>query len=154
MKPFIALFLVTCCLAIAQPECSLHTLRGTYIVSYTGVITTPTGTVNVGILGVTSIDPGTVSHISGGVTFTGLGPTPLYVPATGTVQVNPDCTGVINLGNPATGASEVDQFIYDRDTKTLVATVLRISIGPAVGLGTWKQISSIPRVVTWPAPPK
>ncbi len=146
--------LAACGLAMAQPECSLQTLRGTYITSYAGFVSTPTATVYVAILGVISIDPSKTPSISGGITFTGFGPTPMFVPATGTVQVNPDCTGVMTIGNPATGQVEVDQFIYDRDARTLHAVVIRTAVGNVASLGTGKQISAVPGAATWQAPPK
>jgi hypothetical protein len=140
--------------AMAQPACSLQELRGTYAVSYTGFVTTASGAAYVAILGVIWIDPSQIPNISGGITFTGFGPTAMFVPAAGTVQVNPDCTGTVTLGNPSTGQTEVDQFIYDRNTKSLLVTVIRIALGNVAALGTWKQISPVPQTATWLAPPK
>ncbi len=146
--------LAACGLAIAQPECSLQTLRGTYIASYVGFLSTPTGTVYGAILGVISIDPSKTSSLSGGITMTGMGPAAMFIPGNGTIQVNPDCTGVITIGNPATGQTEVDQFIYDRDARTLQTIVIRTAIGNAASLGVWKQISPVAGVSTWKEPPK
>jgi hypothetical protein len=131
----------------------LTTLRGTYLVSYVGFIATQTETTYGTLLGVISIDPSKTPSISGGVTFTGFGPARL-VPTVGTVEVSADCTGTIKLGNPDSGAGEVDQFFYDRDSKTLHVTAVRVMLGNIASLGTWKQISPMPGMVTWPAPPK
>ncbi len=154
MKRLLLTIFAACAVAMAQSECSLHTLRGTYIVSYSGIVTAQAGSVFSTLLGVISIDPARSPHISGGVTFTGFGPTPLFIPAAGTVQVNADCTGTIRLGNPGTGETEVDQFIYDQDNKTIHATVITVAIGNIASLGTWKKISPTPGVATWQAPPK
>ena len=154
MKRLILTMFTLCAAAMAQPECSMQTLRGTYAVSYAGFVSTPSATMYVTILGVISIDPAKVPIISGGITFAGYGPAPMFVPASGTVQVNSDCTGTVTLGNPATGQTEVDQFVYNRDTKSLQATVIRIALGNVAALGTWKQLSPIPGAATWTAPPK
>ena len=111
MRRLILLTLATCAVLMGQTECSLQTLRGTYVISYAGVVTTASGSVQAAILGVASIDPSQATNISGGITFTGFGPTALFIPAVGVIQVNPDCTGTITIGNPATGQTEVDQFI-------------------------------------------
>ncbi len=153
MKRLMLALLATCAVAMAQPDCSMQTLRGTYVISYAGFVTTASGSTYVTILGVASIDPSQTPNISGGITFTGFGPKPVFVPASGMAQINPDCTGTLRLGNPTTGSTEIDQFIYDRDTKTILATVLKIALGNPASLGTWKMIFPIPNVVTWTAPP-
>jgi hypothetical protein len=153
MKRLILILLLAATAALAQSECSLETVRGTYLVSYSGWVTTPTATVYATILGVISIDPGKASHLSGGITFAGFAPTPMFVPAAGTVQVNADCTGVVRIGNPATGASEIDQFYYSQADRKLTLIVNKIAIGNISALGTWKQISPMPGAATWSAPP-
>lgn len=154
MKRLILLIFATSAVIMAQPECSLQTLRGTYAVSYGGFVTTASGSAYVTILGIVSIDPSQSPTVSGGITFTGFGPVALFLPASGSVQVNSDCTGTLTLGNPSAGNAEVDQFLYDRDTKSLVVTAVRISLGNVAALGTWKQMSPVPRAAVWPAPPK
>jgi hypothetical protein len=117
------------------------------------MVTGQAGSVFVTILGLISIDPSKSTQLSGGITFTGFGPTAMFIPASGTVEVNADCTGTLRLAN-ASGESEVDQFIYDQDSKSLQATVIRIALGNVAALGKWKKISPIPGVATWQAPPK
>jgi hypothetical protein len=154
MKRLLLTMFAACAVAMAQPECSLQTLRGTYAVSYSGIVTAPAGSAFVTILGVISVDPSRSPFISGGITFAGFGPTPMFVPASGTVQVNADCTGTIRLGNPATGETEVDQFMYDQHSQSLQATVIKIALGNVAALGTWKKISPVPGIATWQAPPQ
>ncbi len=154
MKRLMVTMLMACAAAMAQPECSLQTLRGTYVVSYTGVISTPGGSPYITLFGVVSIDPAASQQVSGGVTVTGLGPTAMFIPTAGTVQINSDCTGVLRLGSPGTAPTEIDQFIYDADSKSLVATAVKIAAGGIASLGRWKKIFPMPYAATWAAPPK
>jgi hypothetical protein len=135
-----------------QPACSISTLRGTYAISYIGFITTASGPTYVTILGVVSIDPAESPNISGAITFTGFGP--MFVLVSGTAQVNSDCTGTLRLGNPGVPPTELDQIIYDRDSKSLLATSVHVAAGNVASLGTWKRISAKPHAATWSAPPK
>lgn len=154
MKRLMVTMFLTCAAAIAQPQCSLEILRGTYIVSYTGFVTTPSGGTYVTLFGVISIDPIHNPNVTGGVTVTGLGPTAMFIPTSGTAQINPDCTGTLHLGYAGAAPTEVDQFIYDSETKSLLATSVQIAAGNVASLGTWKKIFPMPNAATWSAPPK
>jgi hypothetical protein len=87
---------------------------------------------------------------SGFMSFNGMGPTSLIIPGSGVVKVNPDCTGSVTVGNPTSGATETDYFFFDRDTKTMTVSVIKIAIGSASALGTWKQISRNTHAASWP----
>jgi hypothetical protein len=104
------------------------------------------------ILGVFSINyDGTVT---GADAVSGFGPVTDYV-VSGTVEVNPDCTGTIKLkAKPKNGVgpeeTEVHRFIFDPDGATLLATMTDLGPDyyPAI-LGTWKRISRWPNGANW-----
>ncbi|HZU25524.1 MAG TPA: hypothetical protein VFA04_08380 [Bryobacteraceae bacterium] len=158
MKRLVLAFFATCTMMMAQPQmfygrCTADILRGTYIASYAGFITSGPVSAYVTLFGVVWIDPGKEQNIGGAVTVTGLGPTPIFIPTSGKAVINPDCTGTLSLGAAGGPPTEIDQFIYDIYSATLVATTVRIQAGSVASLGTWKKISLMPRDVTWPAPP-
>lgn len=162
MKRLMLTMLMASGLAMADPECSLQTLRGTYVVSYAGFAITASGPTYGTTLGVLSIDPRQAPNVTGAATFAfalfasmpGF-PTLLFVPAAGTVQINPDCTGTLSIGAQGTPPTEIDQIFYDQNTKTILTLPVRLDPAfrtPAL-LGTWNKISPTPGVATWPAPP-
>ena len=156
MKRLILLMLVALAVASAQPNCSLQTLRGTYAVSYWGIIQVmqpgaAPAAVSGGIVGAISI--GYDGTVSGAAAVSGMGPVTDYEVG-GTAQVNPDCTGKLSLKVRPKGTqqwgTETDRFVFDPDTKTLLVIIVDLGPGviPAVQ-GTWKQISSVPNTVSW-----
>jgi hypothetical protein len=161
MKRLVLAMFATCAMMMAQPHpaysfygrCTPYMLRGTYIVSYSGFITTASASAYVTLFGVVSIDPSQDQSITGAVTVTGLGPTPMFIPTSGKALLNPDCTGTLNVGAAGGPPTEIDQFVYDINSATIFATTLSIQAGNVASLGTLKKISPVPHEVTWPAPP-
>jgi len=105
------------------------------------------------IVGVISI--GYDGKLSGGGTtsMAGMGPTADY-DISGTVAVNPDCTGTLKMkpkpraGGPA--STETDRFVFNPVDKSMFVTVVEMGPGmyPAVA-ATWKQISPVPNTANW-----
>ncbi len=154
MKRAILVMLLLCGVAAAQSVCGIETVRGTYAASYLGWLTfAGTTTPMPGVIfGVMSIDwNGT---LSGTAAVGGMGPVTDYV-VSGTVTVNPDCTGTMTMSvKPKTGTgppeTEVDRFIVFPQDKEI--RVVMWDIGPAAYpaiLGTWKRISPVPNAASW-----
>jgi len=155
MKRLILLMLVASAAAMAQPNCSMDTLTGTYAVSYYGQLqimqpgaaspTTATG----GIVGIISI--GYDGTISGATGVSGFGPVTDYEVG-GTAQLT-GCAGTLSLKVRPKGAkdwkTEIDRFVLDPEGKTLIVIIVDMGSGvyPAVQ-GTWKRISPLPRAAS------
>ena len=157
MKRLMLLIPMALAAAMAQPRCSIMDLKGTYAVSYSGWVGVAMAgappPVYATIFGVVSI--GYDSSINGGATLTvaGVGATDYVVP--GTVTLNDDCTGKLNLtpypkGNPKAAGNETDRFVFDMNTKTIMLTIVANANGVAsASLGSWKQISPQPNAASW-----
>ena len=96
--------------AMAQPECSEATLRGTYIYSFDGFTIGEGGEQQpFAFSGIESYDgAGTMTGIfSGGINGV-INEDVLY---TGTYTVNADCTSELTTVDPVTGEAHFDQFV-------------------------------------------
>ena len=96
--------------AMAQPECSEATLRGTYIYAYDGFIVCEGGEQQpFAYSGIESYDgAGTMTGIFSGSTNGVIDEDVLY---TGTYTVNADCTSELTTVDPVTGEAHYDQFV-------------------------------------------
>jgi hypothetical protein len=96
--------------AMAQPECSEATLRGTYIYSYDGFTVGKGGEQRpFAFSGIESYDgAGTMTGIFSVSTNGVIDEDVLY---TGTYTVNADCTGELTLVDPVFGETHYDQFV-------------------------------------------
>ncbi len=157
MKRLALLIPLLCSAAAAQLNCTLHSIAGTYSVSYLGWLTMqqPGGTsvtLPGTILGVVSI--GYDGKLSGVTAVAGLGPVVDYE-VIGTTELKSDCTGTLRLqvrpkGSTRAYETEIDRFVIDPDAKTLLA--IMSDLGPGVYpvvLGTWKRLSPVPNSANW-----
>ena len=96
--------------AMAQPECSEATLRGTYIYAYDGFIVGEGGEQQpFAYSGIESYDgAGTMTGIFSGSTNGVIDEDVLY---TGTYTVNADCTSELTTVDPEFGETHYDQFV-------------------------------------------
>jgi hypothetical protein len=96
--------------AMAQPECSVATLRGTYAYSYDGFIIGAGGEQQpFAFSGIESYDgAGTMTGIYSGSTNGVIDEDVFY---TGTYTVNPDCTSELTNVDPVAGETHYDQFV-------------------------------------------
>jgi hypothetical protein len=154
MKRVILTMLLLCGVAVAQSNCTMETVRGTYAVSYLGWLTIeglPAPIPGV-IFGVASIDWN--GAISGVASVGGLGPVTDYL-VTGTAKVNPDCTGALTLSvqpkdkstPPETEVDRIIVFPQDKEIRVVVSN-LGAGVYPAL-LGTWKRMSPVPNAASW-----
>ena len=143
-----------------MPECSLHMLKGTYVVSYQGWMYFPEGggypamQVPGVIMGVRSI--GAAGVITGNATVILPFGKAVYETTEGSfAAVNPDCTGTLIRYGRVRGSSdppsrEVDRFVYLRETGELLVIKDELEWGtiPMV-LGSWKRMSNMPDQAQW-----
>jgi len=143
-----------------MPECSLHMLKGTYVVSYQGWMYLPEGggypamQVPGVIMGVRSI--GAAGVITGNATVILPFGKAVYETTEGSfAAVNPDCTGTLIRYGRVRGSSdppsrEVDRFVYLRETGELLVIKDELEWGtiPMV-LGSWKRMSNMPDQAQW-----
>ena len=96
--------------AMAQPECSVATLRGTYIFSNDGFTVGAGGEQQpFAFSGIESYDgAGTMTGIFSGSANGVIDEDVVY---TGTYTVNADCTSELTTVDPVTGENHYDQFV-------------------------------------------
>lgn len=153
MKRIILAMLLLCGIAAAQPNCGMETVRGTYAVSYIGWVAFDATTPPIPgvIFGIISIDWN--GALSGVASIGGLGPVTDYEVVSGTIKINPDCTGTIQMtskpkeGGPAT--SEVDRIIVFPKENEIRAIISELPGTYPAMLGVWKLITTTPNAVKW-----
>ncbi|MGC9970555.1 MAG: hypothetical protein ABSE56_08185 [Bryobacteraceae bacterium] len=157
MKRIILVMAALCGVAAAQ-TCGVHTVVGTYVMSYIGWLTvmvpdTPPANYSGGIFGIASIDG--AGKVTGTGAIGGMGPVTDY-DVSGTITIKPDCTGAIQLTGKPKGSSgpatmtEVDRFVFlpDLGEFRLIVWDLGPGVYPAM-LGTWKRIAPVPNYAEW-----
>jgi hypothetical protein len=164
MKRMLMLVLALCPVVAAQTPCTVASVRGTYVVSYSGWALMPEQgaplplTVPGVILGVVSI--GHDGSLSGGETMIVAGQTQEYL-ITGTVEINSDCTGTLRISTKVKGSSDKPSPVTERFAAVVsgvsgqdveIRTTILSSPTPAVaamGLGLWRRMSPVPGSATW-----
>lgn len=162
-----------CCAAEAQmlpsqTYCSVHrNLRGTWAFSEIGwtVPFSDSQTVAspVTVLGAMSVDSS--GKITGsGTTISGMGIPGTQIPEgtvlefdfVGTVELTPDCTGVLKysiqiIGTPAPLPGQfIERIVYSPGTDEIASMSVQSPLSKPMWIGSYKRIARLPMSITWP----
>lgn len=163
------LVLCVCCVAAAQPQCSLHDLVGVWAYSGIGWVVYPgqSTAVPVSMIGIAVIDYS--GRITGPGTITNAAPIPgTPIPAgqpldwefvgDTPVKVNPDCTAVLSYavqvkGMPGPLPGYIDRMIVLANTGEILGMGVASPLSKPMLVYTMKRISHVPTPVSWPTIP-
>jgi hypothetical protein len=160
MKRVILLLSALCSLLAGEPNCRIESIRGTYLVSSVGWALMPQPgaplpmTVPGVIMGVVSI--GYDGTLSGTESVMVAGHLVDYEVTTGSVSINPDCTGTINMSIRPKGTKDhlnpvTERFVFLVDSQEIHSMAMNspdATVG-AMGLGTWRLIARTPDWASW-----
>jgi len=162
----VLLALTLCGAAVAQPQCTTDTVRGTWAFAELGW-TVPLGSGLTAVaspstvIGVASIEYS--GRMTGSGTFvSGTGITGTPIPAgepidftfQGTVEITPDCTGVLRYSLTVMGQSIPGQFIerfyHSLQRDEMVSMSIQSPLSKPLWIGKYTRLGRTPASIAWP----
>ena len=154
------------------PSCSVNSVRGTWAFAELGW-TVPTGSGSsavaspVTVIGAFSVD-NSGKMTGSGTTTSAVGIPGTPIPAgeildfdfTGTVEITPDCTGVLKYsiqlkGTPGPLPGQfIERFVYSPYKDELLSMSIQSPLSKPLWIGRYTRLGHVPAPVTWPAIPR